>query len=353
MNKVSNIYNKEQMKLFNKSVQNSIENDSMLINDIITLSNDSNNEYSYIQLNNTKRLIFQNEIEQLEKNLKLNYSEDKEIESSFKNLNFEFYFENFISLKNKCQIPNFKRIKTNINIEYKEFIKKIFKLFKLYYFMWIELNKQNKLFTNYIKYYSDKIVQLKKKKCKLGIIREKERLSDELIFMEYGYSDYNHKINNLNQEMNIWQNLCDNLSNDNKLKKRKNFLNERIKYLFKFKNKSFDLLNQKQKDFILKLIRKHYILKLTSLMVNKNNNFISKENKSFSSEKKKVNNEMDKNNINYSEIKVKKNQQIKNHKNSSLSKYSLNNIQEKKFFSISKQIKKTKINPFQMIETNK
>ena len=62
---------------------------------------------------------------------------------------------------------------------------------------------------------------------------------------------------------------------------------------------------------------------------------------------------MDKNNINYSEIKVKKNQQIKNHKNSSLSKYSLNNIQEKKFFSISKQIKKTKINPFQMIETNK
>ena len=49
---------------------------------------------------------------------------------------------------------------------------------------------------------------------------------------------------------------------------------------------------------------------------------------------------MDKNNINYSEIKVKKNQQIKNHKNSSLSKYSLNNIQEKKFFSISKQIKK-------------
>ena len=163
MNKVSNIYNKEQMKLFNKSVQNSIENDSMLINDIITLSNDSNNEYSYIQLNNTKRFIFQNEIEQLEKNLKLNYSEDKEIESSFKNLNFEFYFENFISLKNKCQIPNFKRIKTNNNIEYKEFIKKIFKLFKLYYFMWIELNKQNKLFTNYIKNYSDKIVQLKKK----------------------------------------------------------------------------------------------------------------------------------------------------------------------------------------------
>ena len=356
MNKVSNIYNKEQMKLFNKSVQNSIENDSMLINDIITLSNDSNNEYSYIQLNNTKRFIFQNEIEQLEKNLKLNYSEDKEIESSFKNLNFEFYFEKFISLKNKCQIPNFKRIKTNNNIEYKEFIKKIFKLFKLYYFMWIELNKQNKLFTNYIKNYSDKIVQLKKKKCKLGIIREKERLSDELIFMEYGYSDYNHKINNLNQEMNIWQNLCDNLSKDNNFKKRKNFLNERLKYLFKFKNKSFDLLNQKQKDFILKLIRKHLgnnILKLTSLMVNKNNNFISKENKSFSSEKKTVNNEMDKNNINNSDIKVKKNQPIKNHKNSSLPKYSLNNIQEKKKFPISKQIKKNKIKPFQMIETNK
>ena len=174
--------------------------------------------------------------------------------------------------------------------------------------------------------------------------------------MEYGYSDYNHKINNLNQEMKIWQNLCDNLSKDNKFKKRKNFLNERLKYLFKFKNKSFDLLNQKQKDFILKLIRKHLgnnILKLTSLMVNKNNNFTSKENKSFSSEKKTVNNEMDKNNINNSDIKVKKNQPIKNHKNSSLPKYSLNNIQEKKKFPISKQIKKNKIKPFQMIETNK
>ena len=273
-NRKVNIYNKAEMKFLNKSNIHSIEIDSMLINDIITLSNDSYDEYSYIQLNNTNGLIFQNESEQLENNIRLNYSEDDEIDNIVYNLNNEINLEHFSIMRNKIDIPNFKIVKLNPKIQYIPFIKKIFQLFKFYYSSWIRLSKENKLYINFIKNYSNEITQLKKKKCKLAVIRERERLNDELIFNEYGYSDYNIKINNLNKELDLWRKISALKTNkkENKSKHRKIFLNEHLKFLFKLKNKSFDYLNQKQKEFILKLNRKilgNNVLRLSSIILNK------------------------------------------------------------------------------------
>ncbi len=273
-NKVANIYNKQGMKLLYKSNIEINEIDSMLINDIITLSDDSYEEYSYIQLYNTNGLIVQNEREQLENNIRLNYSEDDEIDNIVYNLNNEINLEHFSIMRNKIDIPNFKIVKLNPKIQYIPFIKKIFQLFKFYYSSWIRLSKENKLYINFIKNYSNEITQLKKKKCKLAVIRERERLNDELIFNEYGYSDYNIKINNLNKELDLWRKISALKTNkkENKSKHRKIFLNEHLKFLFKLKNKSFDYLNQKQKEFILKLNRKilgNNVLRLSSIILNK------------------------------------------------------------------------------------
>ena len=318
-NKVINIYNKEGMKLLNKSNIHSIENDSMLINDIITLSNDSYEEYSYIQLNNTNGLIVQNEREQLENNIRLNYSEDDEIENIIYNLNNEINLENFSNMRNKIDIPEFKIVKLNFKIQYITFIKKIFQLFKFYYSSWIRLNKENKSYINFIKNHSNKIIQLKKKKCKLAVIRERERLNDELIFNEYGYSDFNIKISNLNKELDLWKKICDfNTKKENKSKQRKIFLKEHLKFLFKLKIKSFDYLNQKQKEYILKLNRKilgNNVLKLSSIILNKDKNNVNDKRsyKNYSSERKIVKN------TNESNIKTRnRNFQNKHFKNLSL-----------------------------------
>lgn len=320
-NRKVNIYNKAEMKFLNKSNIHSIEIDSMLINDIITLSNDSYDEYSYIQLNNTNGLIFQNESEQLENNIKLNYSEDDEIQNLIYNLNNEINLEQFSNIKNIIEIPDFKFVKLNLKIQYIPFIKNIFQLFKFYYRIWIRLNKENKSYINFIKNYSNKIIQLKKKKCKLAVIRERERLNDELIFNEYGYSDFNIKISNLKKELDLWEKIYDlNINkNENKSKKRKAFLNEHLKFLFKLRNKSFDNLDKKQKEFILKLNRKilgNNVLNLSSVILNKDKtNINNKLNNIISISERKISLK----NSNDQKIKTRNRlYQIKHYKNLSL-----------------------------------